>query len=183
MTSAQSSADRPAAYRVPLLLPVNPARHVGRVGALAVALGIGAWVASAPAVALADSGSDGSTASESASTSAPRAGAHARAPRTADHSSAPSAATTARKTASVVGRGTPAAVLANSSALAAPNSGTNPVAPQAEPLALTALAYARRDSSAARTAPAASTSISRLIAPGPAANSVVGAPTAAAASS
>ena len=32
-------------------------RTVGRVGALAVALGVGAWVASVPTVALADSGS------------------------------------------------------------------------------------------------------------------------------
>jgi len=184
MTSSQTNAGRPTTPGAPLLRPVNPARYVGRVGALAVALGIGAWVAYAPAAALADTGTEGSTPSESASATAPRASAHSRAPRAAARTSA----ATAPKSSSTVGRGivavaAPAAVLAGSSAVGAPHSNTNPVAPQAEPLAWTALAYARRDrSSAPRSAPAASTSTSRVIVPGVAANSVVGTPTAAAAS-
>ncbi|MEI6254872.1 MAG: hypothetical protein WCP30_18935, partial [Mycobacteriaceae bacterium] len=176
MTSAQSSAARPTTPGAALLRPVTPARYVGRVGALAVALGIGAWVAYAPTMAQADSGTEGSIPSESASATAPRASAHSRAPRTAARPSAPRAASTAPKSSPAVGRGSlavaaPAAVLAGASAVGLPHADTKSVAPQAESLVGTALSHARRErSSASRSAAEVS------------ANSVVGTPTAAAAS-
>ncbi len=54
-------------------IPLSCARYVGRIGALAVALGIGAAIASSPAVAFADpSESDGSATSSDTATSSER---------------------------------------------------------------------------------------------------------------
>ena len=48
-------------------VPVPAGRHVGRIGALAVALGIGAWVAAMPAAAVADTRGAGESSDSSAS--------------------------------------------------------------------------------------------------------------------
>ena len=83
------------------------ARYVGRVGALAVALGVGAAVVSMPAAFADTTGSAGSTGNADASStsstgatkSSSRSGARTTRPDTSERSDAPSASRLGRNTA------------------------------------------------------------------------------------
>ena len=61
--------------------PKNAAMHVGRIGALAIALGVGAAIASGTAVAWADSADDSGTASATSDTGSRRGPARAAPPQ------------------------------------------------------------------------------------------------------
>ena len=141
MSSAQSGAARTASPRRSLLHEAGSARSIGRVGVLAAALGVGAWLASVPVVATADSaGSPGSNSVDSPST----------APATA-HSQAGKVAPNARRERGVaVDKGTfkpgPAAV--TRSAAQAPGA-----------------ASAQRNRGSIARAASANTSVSRTITP------------------
>src|SRR6185312_4806971 len=71
---------------------MGTAKYIGRVGALAVALGVGAAIANTPGVALADPSDSGSTSSPAASDSSSRAGSIAASDATAGAAASDSAA-------------------------------------------------------------------------------------------
>ncbi|AKK26103.1 hypothetical protein [Mycobacterium sp. EPa45] len=111
---------------------VQQGRYIGRVGALAVALGVGGLIVALPAAAGADTGAgDSGKTTSSAGKHAPRNAAKPRA----------SKAPTATATATVK----PAASRA---ALDRLNGGEDPLAPVTEPLSFAVLAVTRRDGSA-----------------------------------
>ncbi|WP_431235114.1 hypothetical protein ACQ856_11710 [Mycolicibacterium psychrotolerans] len=114
-------------------------RYVGRVGALAVALGVGGLIVALPAVAGADSGAgDSGKTTSSAGKPAPRTAAKAgpRAPKAPTSTPAASA----KPPASISG--------ASRSPLDRLSGGNDPLAPVTEPLSVAVLAATRRDGTA-----------------------------------
>ncbi len=130
---------------------MSACRFVGRVGGLAVALGVGAALYSGVAVASADSGSAASVSAGSA----PAAGRAAHAPG----ASSSSAVRAGKPAAAQVNRRATAAPAAVSMSVTLGNSGGNAPATTVTPLDLAALAYSRRATAtaAAAVSPAAST--------------------------
>lgn len=109
-------------------------RYIGRVGALAVALGVGGFIVALPAVAGADTGGDSGKTTSSSGKHAPRNSTKAgpRAPKSP----------TAAPAASVQPSGTVSA--ASRVPLARLGTGNDPLAPVTEPLSWAVLAVTRR---------------------------------------
>ncbi|WP_396925818.1 hypothetical protein [Mycolicibacterium sp.] len=108
-------------------------RYVGRVGALAVALGVGGLIVAVPAVAGADTGSGDSGKATSS------AGKHA--PRNADKARAPKASSTPAKPAAAI-------AVASRKPLGRLSAGGDPLAPVTESLSFGVLAVTRREGTA-----------------------------------
>ncbi|MCX2933973.1 hypothetical protein ORI20_27260 [Mycobacterium sp. CVI_P3] len=160
-------------------------RYIGRVGALAVALGVGGFLAALPAVADADTG----TGSSGKSTSS--AGKHAPRNATKPGSHTPKPPTPkpvvagAKSTPSARAAVKPSGVVSAASRVSLDRlgSGDDPLAPATEPLSWTVLAASRREGIAksARSVASGTGTTSNATSSVPSASETVEAPLAAAA--
>ncbi|MCV7227599.1 PE-PPE domain-containing protein [Mycolicibacterium komossense] len=141
---------------------MNAAPIIGRVGGLAIALGVGAAIAGGSGVAWADS-SVGTSAGSSASSHAPSASKTAvtRSSGSATARSAGLRPVTAQARTATVAR--PASAAKVTAAGAGPAAGDNPVSPAEAPVALALAAFTRRESLSSAAAPAAMSQTTAVI--------------------